>query len=153
MQEFAKFWESYSSVIITAVIILIALLVLVAAIKAFNGRTRGRRGQRLAISEYRELDPARRLVLVRRDGVEHLLLVGGNQDVVIETGIGAEEAADYGDDYVPQSRPSPQLVAENDSEPAPAPPPPRPPVFGDRSPNITPVRRDPPNLGAPDRDY
>jgi flagellar protein FliO/FliZ len=33
------------------------------------------------------LDARHRLVLVRRDNVEHLLLIGGAQPVVVETGI------------------------------------------------------------------
>ena len=42
---------------------------------------------RLGISEYYEIDKTRRLILVRRDNVEHLVLIGGGQDVVIEPGI------------------------------------------------------------------
>ncbi|HBM13514.1 MAG TPA: flagellar biosynthesis protein FliO, partial [Rhodospirillaceae bacterium] len=38
------------------------------------------------------LDPRRRLVLVRRDGVEHLLLLGAQSDLAIETGIDAAPA-------------------------------------------------------------
>lgn len=45
------------------------------------------RSQRLSVVEVRQLDMRRRLVLVRRDGVEHLLLLGATQDLVIETGI------------------------------------------------------------------
>ena len=46
-----------------------------------------RRPQRLAVVEVRQLDVRRRLVLVRRDGVEHLLLLGATHDLVIESGI------------------------------------------------------------------
>jgi flagellar protein FliO/FliZ len=35
------------------------------------------------------LDGKRRLVLLKRDGVEHLLLIGLTTDVVVETGITA----------------------------------------------------------------
>jgi flagellar protein FliO/FliZ len=42
---------------------------------------------RLAISEQATLDNRRKLVLVRRDDVEHLIMTGGPVDVVIETGI------------------------------------------------------------------
>src|SRR5690606_37039070 len=38
------------------------------------------------------LDPKRQLLIVRRDNVEHLILVGGPQDMVVETGIAVEEA-------------------------------------------------------------
>lgn len=42
---------------------------------------------RLAILEAIAVDPKRRLVLLRRDNTEHLVLIGGNNDVVIEQGI------------------------------------------------------------------
>lgn len=48
-------------------------------------RTAGRR--RLAVVEAVAVDGRRRLVLVRRDDREHLLLVGGVTDVVVESGI------------------------------------------------------------------
>jgi flagellar protein FliO/FliZ len=44
--------------------------------------------RRLAVSEQTSVDGKRRLVLVRRDNVEHLIMIGGPVDVVIETGIG-----------------------------------------------------------------
>lgn len=47
---------------------------------------KGRR-RRLAVVEMVPVDPRRRLVLVRRDGVEHLLLVGGVTDLCVERGI------------------------------------------------------------------
>lgn len=50
------------------------------------------RSQRLSVVEVRQLDVRRRLVLVRRDGVEHLLLLGLTSDLVIETGIPAPAA-------------------------------------------------------------
>jgi len=37
-------------------------------------------------------DGRRRLLLIRRDDVEHLVMTGGPIDVVIETGIGGEDA-------------------------------------------------------------
>ncbi len=50
-------------------------------------RSGGRPQRRLAVSEVLALDAKRRLVLVRRDGAEHLLLLGGTRDLVVETGI------------------------------------------------------------------
>lgn len=44
--------------------------------------------RRLDIVEQSSLDGRRRLVLIRRDDVEHLIMTGGPVDVVIETGIG-----------------------------------------------------------------
>lgn len=49
------------------------------------------RQRRLRVVEMIALDPRRRLVLVRRDDREHLLLVGGTTDLAIETGIAAPE--------------------------------------------------------------
>lgn len=55
---------------------------------------RGRRQRRLSIEEVLPLDNRRRLVLVRKDGVEHLLLIGGTADILVERGAGAGFAAD-----------------------------------------------------------
>jgi hypothetical protein len=54
----------------------------------------GRAG-RLGVVETIAVDSRRRLLLVRRDGVEHLLLIGGAADLVVENGIvaGREPAA------------------------------------------------------------
>lgn len=43
--------------------------------------------RRLGVIEAVAVDSRRRLVLVRRDGQEHLLLVGGATDLVVEKGI------------------------------------------------------------------
>ncbi len=50
-------------------------------------------GRRLDIVEQVSIDGRRRLVLIRRDDVEHLVMTGGPADVVIETGIQATCAA------------------------------------------------------------
>lgn len=44
--------------------------------------------KRLDVVDYANIDGRRKLVLIRRDDVEHLILTGGPVDVVIETGIG-----------------------------------------------------------------
>ncbi|HMO31144.1 MAG TPA: flagellar biosynthetic protein FliO, partial [Enterovirga sp.] len=49
-----------------------------------RGRTRQ---PRLGIVDVYDLDRQRQLILLRRDNVEHLLLVGGPNDVVVETNI------------------------------------------------------------------
>ena len=48
-----------------------------------NGTGRGRQ-PRLAVLDQAAVDNRRRLVLIRRDNVEHLILIGGPTDVVIE---------------------------------------------------------------------
>ena len=54
---------------------------------ALQGRSGRSRQPRLGIVDVYELDRARQLILLRRDNVEHLLLVGGPNDVVIERNI------------------------------------------------------------------
>jgi hypothetical protein len=44
--------------------------------------------KRLEVIEHSSVDNRRKLVLIRRDDVEHLIMTGGPVDVVIETGIG-----------------------------------------------------------------
>lgn len=61
------------------------------AVKRFGlaaqlGAPRGGK-RRLAVVETAALDAKRRIVLVRRDDREHLLLLGTGNDAVIETGI------------------------------------------------------------------
>ena len=50
--------------------------------------------RRLTVSEVRVIDGKRRLVLVRRDEVEHLVLLGPQKDLLVETGIPVPEPAD-----------------------------------------------------------
>lgn len=45
------------------------------------------REPRLMVLDAAAIDPKRRLVLIRRDDVEHLIMIGGPSDIVIETGI------------------------------------------------------------------
>ncbi len=48
---------------------------------------------RLAVTDAVSVDSHRRLILVRRDDVEHLIMIGGPTDIVVETGIGKPHAA------------------------------------------------------------
>lgn len=48
---------------------------------------RKRDGARLAIVDVTNLDTRRRLVLIRRDNVEHLLLISPNSETVVERNI------------------------------------------------------------------
>jgi flagellar biogenesis protein FliO len=45
------------------------------------------RDRRLGIVETASVDARRKLILIRRDKVEHLIMTGGPVDVLIETGI------------------------------------------------------------------
>jgi hypothetical protein len=157
--------------VVTAALAVIALLVVVLLVfRAFSGTVRGRRGARLAISEYHEVDKTRRLLLVRRDGVEHLLMIGGAHDLVIETGIEIIAADERDDSYLhrpPVSEPAlqpspprrteePPLRGEQEEgvhAPVPLRPAPRPPVFGNKAPpKLRPIGREEPRL-QPVREY
>ena len=50
----------------------------------------GSRGRRLSVVESAAIDTKRRLVLIRRDQVEHLILLGPDGNTVIETDIKAQ---------------------------------------------------------------
>lgn len=106
-----EFLTNNLQTIITIAVALFVLLLLVFAWRAFSPRVSGgRRGQRIAISEYYEVDKLRRLVLVKRDNVEHLILIGGPQDIVIEQNIGG----------TPAPQPLPRGMAGADFAPTPA---------------------------------
>jgi flagellar protein FliO/FliZ len=77
--------------LVGALALVLALIFAVAWVAkrlGLGGRLAIARGKRrLAIQEVLPLDGKRRLVLLKRDGVEHLLLLGVNDDLVVETGI------------------------------------------------------------------
>ncbi len=52
-----------------------------------GGAGRGGRQPRLAVIDAATVDGRRRLVLIRRDNVEHLLMIGGPTDLVVEPNI------------------------------------------------------------------
>lgn len=78
---------------IVAFVIVLALIGLVTwLIRRFAGNRLGgsaARGRmpRLAVIDAAAVDGRRRLVLVRRDNVEHLLMIGGPTDIVVEPNI------------------------------------------------------------------
>lgn len=94
-----------------ALIFVLALLggVALVARRFSGGMVPSRRQKRLSVLEVAAVDPKRRLVLIKRDQVEHLLLIGGGQDLVIESGIGSalpEAIAPVAED-LPPARPGP----------------------------------------------
>lgn len=70
-------------------------------VRSPGGRNRLRR---LDIVDAFDLDRERQLVIVRRDNVEHLLLIGGPNDVLVEGAINRLEAASG---RAPEQRPGP----------------------------------------------
>lgn len=73
---------------LAALILLVIVLVIIRLVRSMTFGTfvaGGRnRKTRLAVMDATAVDSHRRLVLVRRDDIEHLLLIGGPTDVVVE---------------------------------------------------------------------
>jgi len=77
---------------VVLVLIFLGLWALKLVFKASTTVGRGR-NRRLAVIDALPIDNKRQLLIVRRDNVEHLILTGGPQDVVVEAGIPVEHAA------------------------------------------------------------
>lgn len=99
---------------------IVLVLILLAAwllrlVSNLSGNVSRGRNRRLAVIDTLSVDQKRQLLIIRRDDVEHLVLIGGPQDLVVETGIPVPAEA-------PQSAPArrtlPTLGAR---KPAPAP--------------------------------
>ena len=85
---------AYATAMLWTLGALAMLLVVLLLIKIVRNLTFGtfvaggrQRKARLAVMDAAAVDSHRRLVLVRRDDVEHLLLIGGPTDVVVEQNI------------------------------------------------------------------
>ena len=91
------------------VITIVAIILVVWLLKfAFNASRNGlgNRVKRLGVISTAAVDNKRQLVIIRRDNKEHLIMIGGPTDVVIETGIDPEES-------VIQKTPTKRPVAVN----------------------------------------
>lgn len=86
---------------VVIVLIVLAVWLLKVVFNASGNIARGR-NRRLSVVDSLALDPKRQLLIIRRDNVEHLILTGGPQDVLIEAGIAVSEAASQ-----PSRRPLP----------------------------------------------
>ena len=104
---------------IVLVLIVLGVWLLKLLLAASSRATRGR-NPRLAVVESLTLDPKRQLLIIRRDNVDHLILTGGQQDLVIETGIAVDEVAAA----PPTRRPIPMVAARKPAPGAPQPTPP-----------------------------
>ncbi|MBB3607728.1 flagellar biosynthetic protein FliO [Rhizobium sp. BK602] len=116
----------------------IALLLLIGILWILRSRApspfvRGgkNRQPRLQVLDAAAVDARRRLVLIRRDGIEHLIMIGGPTDIVIESGISdpakagaaaSAEAPITAERRLEQALEIPRL----EPQPAPAPQPPQP---------------------------
>lgn len=88
----------YTFVVLLFVVALIGVAAWLARTFLFEGSGNGGlfsggRDKRIGLIEATSIDGRRKLLLIRRDDVEHLVMTGGPIDVVIETGIKAKEAA------------------------------------------------------------
>jgi flagellar protein FliO/FliZ len=85
------YWRTVASLLL--VLGLIVMCSILVRRFGIAGRMVTRGNRRLGIVEVTALDARRRLVLIRRDDVEHLLLLGPTQDTLIESHIGRPPAA------------------------------------------------------------
>jgi len=74
-------------VFVLALIVSIALLARRAGFGFPSAASKAPGSRRLEVIEVTPIDGRRRMVLIRRDDVEHLLLLGPTTEIVIETGI------------------------------------------------------------------
>jgi flagellar protein FliO/FliZ len=107
-------------------------------IRRFGARRLGAspkaRQPHLAVTDVATVDARRRLILIRRNGTEHLMMVGGPSDILIEANIVPaatvrEAQAAYppvADDVLPRRAPPPGEDATRTSQPEPAQPEPSP---------------------------
>ena len=77
----------FASVAVLALIGVAAWLVRRFAGNRLGTSTNRARMPRLAVIDAAAIDGRRRLVLVRRDNIEHLLMIGGPTDIVVESNI------------------------------------------------------------------
>ncbi|HET6377014.1 MAG TPA: hypothetical protein VFG05_01690, partial [Methylocella sp.] len=92
-------FSSKSAAVLAIAVLLLAAAAIVLAIlrpefhqRIKSPRTGRARQPRLGIVDVFDLDRQRQLVIVRRDNVEHLLMIGGPNDLVIESEIKGAEA-------------------------------------------------------------
>ncbi len=87
-------WDLIYWIVMLSVVAAIALAAVVGVRAYMSGTSPGellfrpRPEPRVSVVEHTNLDGKRKLVLIRRDDVEHLIMTGGPVDVVVETGIG-----------------------------------------------------------------
>lgn len=111
MQLMTSLLGESTGAIVTSVLALGIVLVLIVlglwALKFFTRSTttigRGR-NRRLSVIDHMQVDARRQLLIIRRDNVEHLILTGGPEDLVIESGIPVERPP------APAHRPVPHEV-------------------------------------------
>ena len=103
-------WSDYAQAIVALVFVLtlIGLLSIFARKFGFGSPrpTMGHKNKRVTIVEVTQVDSKRRLVLIRRDKVEHLILLGGDKEMLIEGNIEPTN-------YFSESKPLPRTRNED----------------------------------------
>jgi flagellar protein FliO/FliZ len=74
-------------VFVLALIALVSWLVRRFGLTGATAAPRSKAGRRLGIVEILPVDAKRRLILLKRDGVEHLVLLGSSSETLIESRI------------------------------------------------------------------
>ncbi|MDY0870522.1 flagellar biosynthetic protein FliO [Dongia rigui] len=100
-------YETYLRFVLALLLVLGLIAIFAWALRrfGFGGALRADNRRRIQVLETTPLGPRHRLVLVRRDHIEHLLLLGPQGDVVVERGI---ERATFEQEM---TRPTPSRLA------------------------------------------
>jgi Flagellar biosynthesis protein, FliO len=119
-QIFGNAVNPIAAYVIVFILIVLAIYILVRITRrlmggAFISNSKSRH-LRLAVMDATPVDAYRRLVLVRRDDVEHLILIGGPTDVVVEQNIKHSVQAQARQEPPPMLAPIPNTIAAR-SEP------------------------------------
>lgn len=104
--------DTYLRLFLSLALVLGLIFGTAALLRKLGGRlltARGPRGAapRLSVQEVLQIDPRRKLMLIRQDGQEHLLLLGGAHDIVVQSGA-----------PVPRFTLPPEPVSPTDQSPA-----------------------------------
>jgi flagellar protein FliO/FliZ len=95
-------FEGYIRFFLALIFVLALIGVLTAVARRFGfgyrKAVKGSKGRRLSIVEVMPVDAKRRLVLLRRDSTDHLVLLGSGPDLLLEGGIPAPTDAPAADE-------------------------------------------------------
>ncbi len=138
--------SGYGAAVLWTLAALLALAIVLFIVRTIRSLTFGtfvaggrNRKTRLAVMDATAVDSHRRLVLVRRDDIEHLLLIGGPTDVVVERDIRLAASR----------RPNLTADAATAAQRPGAPPPPRQGGAHAQPPGARPAAAQPPRASAP----
>ncbi|WP_332065514.1 hypothetical protein [Bartonella sp. CB189] len=112
--------STYAASITDSLILLVAVIVAIPVIIMFlrhlsirNLNIRNKYPLRLTICDTIAIDQTRRLILIRRDNTEHLILIGGQTDIIIESNITGDENSAHANAFKPQQHIQPTLTVPN----------------------------------------